>query len=127
MTDATIVGGLLALVGVVVVLGVGWLLLLATRSERWPSVPGRITASRVEAGAAGSGHDQTYRMLVTYEYEVAGRKYQGHRVAFGDTIWSAMGKRAKVAALVAQYHPGLPMKVFYGRGGQAVTRRARAQ
>ena len=52
-------------------------------------------------------------MLVTYEYEVAGRKYQGHRVAFGDTIWSAMGKRAKVAALVAQYHPGLPMKVFY--------------
>jgi len=78
--------------------GFGILLLLlvisalreAVAMKRWPVAKGRILSSKVEqyqavAGAGDSGTARSrmtlYRPVVAYEYDVAGQRFHGNRIA----------------------------------------------
>jgi hypothetical protein len=61
----------------------------AAAMKRWPIVRGRVLSSEVEeyradAGSKGYGGARArmtlYRPVVTYEYEVAGRRFRGDRI-----------------------------------------------
>jgi hypothetical protein len=59
----------------------------AAAMKRWPVAKGRVLSSRVEAyrdvaGSSRSGGARMtlYRPVVRYEYEAAGRRYEGDRI-----------------------------------------------
>lgn len=62
----------------------------AAAMKRWPVAKGRVLSSKVEEyrADAGSGHFggsrgrmTLYRAVLEYEYEVAGERFRGHRIA----------------------------------------------
>src|ERR1700704_5599246 len=62
----------------------------AVAMKRWPVAKGRVLSSKVEhylaiAGAGDFGSTRTrmtlYRPVVSYEYEVAGQRFKGDRIA----------------------------------------------
>ena len=88
----------------------------ASRTRRWPGVPGTIEAARVvetpsrEAGP--DGQVQTlYRAQVQYRYPGAGgQALSGSRVSLDEVSGSAPGP---AQALVARYPPGASVMVFH--------------
>jgi len=90
MTLPRLLGLIFGLVGLTVLAAGSWNLWLAHASTSWPVVPGTVTnvAVKQTVGRAGS----TFRILVTYQYEVMGTHYVNNRVFFGDNVsvsWSA--------------------------------------
>jgi Protein of unknown function (DUF3592) len=114
VTDAVAVGGLFVGVGAALLAGVAWLLALAHASDGWPSVSGRVTESKCTGawGTSSSG-SRLFSLRLSYEYEVDGRRFEGHRVAFGDMLWSATKSKQSVDALCKLYHPGRTVTVFH--------------
>jgi hypothetical protein len=102
-TSALLIGLSLCLIGVVYVIR-------AMMSARWPSVEGRILRSGNEPG------DQ---MLVVYEYEVNGKRFEGRR------IFSAPLAPADRSEL-RKYEKGATVRVFYSerRPGSAYLERS---
>ncbi len=78
------------------------------RAKKWPTVQGRIIASRVRSegytvtgeGESGPTGMQLWEPRVRYEYEVQGRVYLGSRISFGGWRPTIGG-----ASDVAESHP----------------------
>lgn len=114
ITNAAVVGWLLAGVGACLLVAVGWLLLQARRSVAWPSTTGRVVEAKREETASGSrDHGGRWRLALTYEYTVNGQRHEGHRVAFGDRIFPGRSRQAEVDELVARYPRGQEVTVHY--------------
>lgn len=64
-------------------------LFLSKQAEGWPTTPGRIVSSDFVTDTDDDG--TTYRTKLRYAYNVAGRDYEGDRIAFG---YSASSGRA---------------------------------
>jgi hypothetical protein len=104
-------------VGILSVLGLGgligglWLIrrvrALGAASTSWPSVPGVVKSSSVEAYRAQGGRQ--YIAKVTYDYTVDGTAYSGDRLRFGNRA----GALAKAEADAAKYPAGAPVEVLY--------------
>jgi Protein of unknown function (DUF3592) len=66
-----------------------------------------LDTAREDARAA------SYRLQVTYEYDVAGRRFAGHRVSFGDILWTRSRSKEDVKRRSAAYPPRSKVTVFY--------------
>jgi hypothetical protein len=100
--------GLFILVGVAA-LGCGaWTLLQSLRCERWPTAEGMIETAemRRESGSHGS---HTYSANISYNYQVAGIRYDGTRLAFG--AMSASSEYAQ--GILKRYPVGKKVPVHY--------------
>jgi hypothetical protein len=121
--------GVLAIV-VALLFGVmfsGWATWEARQSEQFLAtlrtangtiVSSGVTKRILATGAHGVGHaNQPYWVLdLTYDYEVGGTRYTGHRYSNALTRESAsLGQKAsaKLAALATMYSPGTPVVVHY--------------
>ncbi len=80
-----VVGGVF--LGAFVAIGLGLLafglnaLRLSQAAAAWPTTPGLVTSSRFEVDSDSDG--TTYKVKLTYAYNVNGRDYEGERIAFG--------------------------------------------
>ena len=82
----------------------------AFAATRWPTVPGRVLkAGTVEEWLPRTGAT-VYRPAIAYEYEVAGRRYTGDRLRFGDVD---SVHRLDAEALVSRYPVGATVTVAY--------------
>jgi hypothetical protein len=98
------------------------------RTSRWPTVPGRIVGTDVEAFR--DRHIDTdritpralYKPSILYTYEVNGRQYTADRVTLGVVVSSTLPLFAKRSA--AKYSPGKEVVVHYDpkNHGEAVLR-----
>jgi hypothetical protein len=90
----------------------GWLFVNGIRSRSWPSVPGRITTSRLKTlSSSGSGRSTFSKVLVLeYSYDVNGQPYTGSRIAMLPKGWFAAGRPAE---LHARYPAGTEHPVYY--------------
>jgi hypothetical protein len=83
------------------------------RAKRWPSVRGKITASKVESRERGGVHkDDAERVanypLVVYQFDIGGRHYTGKRVTIGEAM-----PNVDVESTLARYPLGATVEVFY--------------
>jgi hypothetical protein len=114
VTTATGFGWLLIALGAALVIATAWLFVLARRSSDWPSVRGRVVGAKRDTSSASSKSGGTsYRLVLTYAYEVGGAHLEGHRVAFGDNLWGGSGSREAVDQQVSFFHPGREVTVYY--------------
>jgi hypothetical protein len=92
----------------------------AAAMRRWPVATGRVLSSKVEAYKADAGAGNfggprgrltLYRPVVTYEYEVDGRRFQGQRIAQSPGINRGVPDDAQT--VVARYSGGRTIDVHY--------------
>jgi hypothetical protein len=107
-------------IGVFVLFGIaviGFGLWQAERSRRagsWPTVPGKIVRLELEeSGDLDKGY--RYEVKVRYKYSVAGKRYEGDRVAIGYTgsvsqaaQQAVLAKLQKATMLEVRYDPEDP-------------------
>jgi len=84
----------------------------AAASQGWPSVPGVVSRTGVEASVQGVDDDSppSYSPRVTYRYQVMGVEVENSRIAFGGV---ASGSRKKAEQFTAGYPVGTPVTVYY--------------
>jgi hypothetical protein len=64
------------------VLGYGlWASKNSLRAANWPTVPGKLT--KAELAEKNDGESTTYEVQIAYTYNVAGKDFQGSRLAYG--------------------------------------------
>lgn len=84
----------------------------AKAAQGWPTVPGVILSSRVEAHMerdTDGYNTTTYKPVVTYQYKVMGQEYTSSRIGFGSEAFS----RKKCEEMIAGYPVGQPVNVHY--------------
>ena len=114
MSTAAIVGDLLVFLGAALLIGVAWLFHLARSSRSWASAPGRVISSKIDRSFDMTAPMRMdHRLLLTYEYEVAGNTLRGHRVAFGDSFWAATSSRDRAERIGRDYPQDQAVTVFY--------------
>ena len=113
MNDAMVVGGLFVVLGIALLTGVGWLYAQARESVSWPSTSGRIVSADRETSTGRGQGTTSYRLVLTYEYSVAGRRLSGHRVSFGDLLWTWSRSSSEVERRRQRYPPGGEVTVWY--------------
>jgi hypothetical protein len=79
-------------------------------SDNWPSVMGKVTASKVTS--FGSRDDRSYRPEVSYEYSVNGQKYIFNRINF-DVGGIQSHIRLEMVEITDRYRPGTQIDVYY--------------
>ena len=100
--------------GALLVITAGWLFFMERSAATWKSVPGRLESAEIQSSLDGEGRgSRTYRIIVTYEYEVDGRTFSGHRVTFGDSFWGWKTSRLSAEAAQKMYTAGQEVSVFY--------------
>jgi hypothetical protein len=87
----------------------------AMAAARWPSVTGKIIASRAESRkeltqGGGSQTMTVWSPLVEYSYRVNERDYHGARIAFGASVSAG---RAFAETIIARYPNGSAVTVYY--------------
>lgn len=85
----------------------------AQMSASWPEAAGKVIESKVvEASRSRSGTSskRMYKVWVTYDYEVDGRKYRGDQVGFMD---GSSSSESGMAEEVKNYPAGNPVTVYY--------------
>lgn len=89
-----------------------WQVLKGLKAKNWPTVPGRVLASRVTTSVSyDDGHrSTTYGAEVSYHFEVDGLEYTGDRRSFADYSSSSIRRAEKI---VAKYMPGTEVTVYY--------------
>lgn len=80
-------------------------------SKRWPAVPGRVLSSEVVAYSAGS---ERHELLLHYEYQVGGVRYQGNRA----TLYPIL-QQDEVEQLAQRFTPGMKVPVHYDPAAHA--------
>ena len=113
MNDAMIVGGLFVVMGTALLTGVGWLYVTARQSLTWSSTNGRVVSSDRDRSTGRGQGTTSYRLVLTYEYSVGERRLTGHRVGFGDLLWTWTRSSAQVESRRKQYPPGAEVTVWY--------------
>src|SRR3954454_8817942 len=91
----------------------------AAAMKRWPVAKGRVVSAKVEEyresvsrGTGGARDRMTlYRPIVRYKYEVAGKRYEGGRIAQSPGINRGVPDFA--AAIVQRYAEGSAVDVRY--------------
>jgi hypothetical protein len=120
MSTATVIGWLLVALGAALLLTATVLFVQARRSSGWPSIRGKVlTSTRESLSATSKTGGTTYKLRVTYAYDVAGSRYEGHRVAFGDNLWGGSRSRDEIDERVKFFHPGREVTVHYDPGSPA--------
>ncbi|HEY8248870.1 MAG TPA: DUF3592 domain-containing protein [Hyphomicrobium sp.] len=103
--------GILSTLGLAALIGGLWLIrrvrALGATSMSWPSVPGVMKSSSVEAYRAPGGSQ--YIAKVAYDYTVDGSAYHGDVLRFGNHA----GALAAAEADAAKYQAGMPVEVRY--------------
>ena len=100
----------------------------AAAMKRWPIAKGRIVSSKVEEyrtsvsrGTGGARDRMTlYRAVVLYEYEVAGERFKGNRIAQSPGMDKGVSRFAE--EMVQRYAAGSAVDVRYNpkRPGESV-------
>jgi len=85
---------------------------MSVQASRWPTVPGRIVAAKVDAYRARPRKLRTYfKPSVQFTYEVNGRQYHGDRVRIAVVVSSTL---ASLAGWTASAYPvGSEVLVYY--------------
>ena len=81
----------------------------AKNSVNWPTVPGKVTESKI--GSHTSDGSTTYSADVTYRYLVEEAEIHSDRVWFGDNYSSS--DRTMFERIVNKYPVGKEVKVYY--------------
>jgi len=120
MTGVLIVvglGGIFALIGVILLIVGLRERARARATEQWPTVAGTITSSRIESQTRTSRdedgvvrHHTTHIPEVAYTYELQGKAYQGNKVFPGGRIGFDLGT---TQGIVNRYQPGQAATVHY--------------
>jgi hypothetical protein len=108
-------------VGVLALLHAHRLRRQAQRAAQWPTCPGIITKSSVDSrkrvsvstsiGRGTPPKRRHYRQAITYSYDVAGTRHEGHRLRFGDGSWDM--DRSVIERLISSYPLGASVEVSY--------------
>lgn len=90
----------------------------AAAMKRWPIAKGRIVLSKVEEyrtsvsrGTGGADRMTLYRAVVLYEYEVAGERFEGNRIAQSPGMDKGVPRFAE--EMVQRYAAGSAVDVRY--------------
>lgn len=106
----TVVGGIFALVGAII-LGVGaYVRGRAQASRQWPMVLGQVVSSRITSSSSSEG-GTTYEPDIHYAFDVGGRAYNSRRVAFGGFTSTSNPRDAEKHT--ARYPVGAVVQVYY--------------
>jgi hypothetical protein len=85
----------------------------AAASVAWPTTEGQITVSRVErTNRAGKGK-ANYTAVITYQYSLDGKTFEGDRVWFGDGYLASHELASAFRAAVHRYPVGKAVNVHY--------------
>jgi len=97
-------------------------LYMSKQAETWPTTPGRIVSSDLNASTDSDG-DTTYRTELTYAYNVMGRELTGEKIAFGysgsssrnfhSEIYDALPANTQIAV---RYNPADPERAVLSFG-----------
>ncbi|MFO1423550.1 MAG: DUF3592 domain-containing protein [Candidatus Competibacteraceae bacterium] len=91
------------------ILGYGIYSLHASKqAKNWPTAEGKITTCELKESSDSDG--TTYRAVVRYSYAVAGRSYEGNRVAFG---YSGSSSRTAHQEIVDRLSSAKTVRVRY--------------
>lgn len=113
MATTGIVGTLFLVFGTALFLGVGWLLVLARRSQHWASTRGRVVSSKIDSTFDTTGSNRmSHRLILAYRYTVDGDTLTGDRLQFGDTFWSSTRSRDLAEKLGRKYPEGQEVTVY---------------
>ena len=85
-----------------------WSAIRGRSTLKWPTVKGQIISSDVELARARL--TRLYEPTVTYTYSVAGSRYDGDRLFYGDTFFY---REASARARIAPYPIGASVDVRY--------------
>jgi hypothetical protein len=109
---ATIVGLILAAVGLFLFIRGLWVFRTSRASRSWPSVEGHVVGATVErrVDSDEDGTTTRYTPHTVYSYSVLGDQYTGDKVAIGSTPSYASYRKAE-SKLV--YEPGQQVTVYY--------------
>jgi hypothetical protein len=78
-------------------LGYGlWSARRSTQAAHWPTTPGTLTNIDLKMDSDSDGDGTTYEVQVEYTYTVAGKAYEGSRLAFGYTGGSDRQEEARI-------------------------------
>jgi hypothetical protein len=81
----------------------------AAASATWPTAPGTVTQSRIDAVPDREG-DTLYGPVVQYGYRVGGMDYTAERIGWGGREYNT---KEKAEAVCARYPAGQPVAVYY--------------
>lgn len=96
-----------------IVIGLGavgagvWMAVKSFRSEHWPVTEGAILTAEMKSHFGK--HGRTYSPEVTYSYQVAGRQYEGGKLAFGQMSSSS----GYAHGILNRYPVGKKVSVHY--------------
>ena len=112
MTDAVVVGWFFIVAGAAVGIAACALLMIERSSRSWQSTKGQVVESRVEGDMTDVGA-RSYRLHVTYSYDVDGKTYTGHRIAFGESLFAFMKSKEWAKQMRAKFESLDEVFVFY--------------
>ena len=84
-----------------------------SESESWPMTPGRFIEGRVHQQSNNSGNNRrshSYRVIVSYEFEVDAQLYQGDKVVLGN---QNLSQRAEAEEQLQAISNASPLAVYY--------------
>jgi len=113
MTLTIVVGIAFLLVGIVMLLAGFQARKKALAAQKWPAVPGKITASTLEEERHMDQETHrasiSYVPTVQYQYQVRENTLVGNRIGFSKTGYDY----ATATRKLAQYQVGAPVTVYY--------------
>lgn len=114
LSTGVVMGGIFALVGLLL-LGIGWAQGKEARAAaNWNAVQGEVLESSVEQYSYRDGEGDLntgYRPRIMYGYRVGGRDYVGERLNFGSSVHTSLKSIAENKA--KGFPTGSGVEVFY--------------
>ena len=86
----------------------------ARHAGTWPTVIGKVTASRIVEGKSISSETRqeifTYRPEIEYTYSAGGKEFSSTRQAFGKILWY---QPAEAEEFKSRFAPGTSVQVYH--------------